>query len=307
MKAFKDTRVLSAITDELFFTGFGKGVKKAEDLLTPSPEYLAWVNERSSTLSSLSGKQWVPFFYGQIKHSLDVKGGPFALILKSTGVNMNQLLEKAKADALHALAFLSYERRWDGDRVDQELLRALANNAFAMKKKGKEVFTVTLNVDEDSFYGSDYEEMLAAYDYSGTLEELQEDTRDLPDVAAREYPKAGWLSGSQRGTKVNVKAPRDSDAYYVQLRDYDSDALVVAGFVRPGSTCSLRVPKGDYYFVMASGPIWYGEEVMFGDVTEFTKTGLFNVLSSNYYHTVTLRVKKGGNLPVYGADEDDLR
>lgn len=30
-------------------------------------------------------------------------------------------------------------------------------------------------------------------------------------------------------------------------------------------------------------------------------------MGSNYYHTVTLKVTSGGNMPIYGADEGDLR
>ena len=130
--------------------------------------------------------------------------------------------------------------------------------------------------------------------------------RFVPDEAALAFPKAGWMSGSTRGTQVRIKAPKDSAAYYVQLRDYNTDQIAVSGFVRPGSTCTLRLPKGNYYFVMASGSVWYGEEKLFGTGTDFTKTGLFEVMSSNYYHTVTLKVVENGNMPIYGADEEDL-
>ncbi|NLV59442.1 MAG: hypothetical protein GXY67_11850 [Clostridiales bacterium] len=305
-KAFKDQRVLSAVVDDLLYDGFGKGIKKVEDLLSLSPDYLAWISERGSTLSGLNAEQWASFFYGQVKQSLDVTGGPYALKLKCTGVNITQLLENARADALNALAFMLYDQRWEGERVEKELLRALADNVLSMKKKGKEVLPISLSVDGEPFYSSDYEDMLAAYPYNEALENLQEDTQGLPDEAAQEFPKAGWLSGSKSGTKVNVKAPKDSVAYYVQLRNYETDELAVAGFVRPGSTCTLRVPKGNYYFVMASGSTWYGEETLFGEETEFSKTGLFEVKNSNYYHTVTLKVVEGGNMPLYGADEDDL-
>ena len=202
---------------------------------------------------------------------------------------------------------MAYDQRWEGERVEKELLRALADNVLSMKKKGKEVLPISLSVDGEPFYSGDYEDMLAAYAYSGALEDLRDDAQNLPDEAAQEFPKAGWLSGSKSGTQVRVKAPKDSVAYYVQLRGYDTNQLAVAGFVRPGSTCVLRVPKGDYYFVMASGSIWYGEEALFGDETDFSKTGLFEVKSSKYYHTVTLKVVEGGNMPVYGADEEDLQ
>ena len=85
------------------------------------------------------------------------------------------------------------------------------------------------------------------------LNALKSDTEDLPDEAALAFPKAGWISGSTRGTKVRIMAPKDSAAYYVQLRNYNTDEIALAGFVQPGTICTLRLPKGDYYFVMASG------------------------------------------------------
>ncbi|MEA4998036.1 MAG: hypothetical protein VB087_01470 [Candidatus Limiplasma sp.] len=305
-KAFKDRRVLSAFTDELLFTNFPKGIKKAEDLYNIPTDYRAWTINHFSTVPGLSSLQWAPFFYGQTKQALNVAGGPFALELTCTGVDMAALLENARADALRALMFMTYERRWDDERYETEFRRALGNQVIAMKKKGKEAATILLNVDGSPIYDSAYQDFLGTYAYDDALSLLKTDTENLPDEAALAFPKAGWMSGSTRGTQVRIKAPKDSAAYYVQLRDYNTDQIAVSGFVRPGSTCTLRLPKGNYYFVMASGSVWYGEEKLFGTGTDFTKTGLFEVMSSNYYHTVTLKVVENGNMPIYGADEEDL-
>jgi len=202
---------------------------------------------------------------------------------------------------------MNYDRRWDDNHVETEFRWALAENVITMRKKGKESATITLNVDGSPVYDSAYQNLLSTYAYEDALNALKSDTEDLPDEAALAFPKAGWMSGSTRGTQVRIKAPKDSAAYYVQLRNYNTDEIAVAGFVRPGSTCTLRLPKGDYYFVMASGSVWYGEEKLFGDATDFTKTGLFEVMGSNYYHTVTLKVTENGNMPIYGADEGDLQ
>jgi hypothetical protein len=307
MKAFKDKGVLKAFTDELVFNNFPGGIKKVDDLYAVTTEYVGWLINHNSTLSSLNALQWVPFFYGQTKQTLDVTGGPFALKLKCTAVDMAVLLENARADALKALMFMNYDRRWDDNHVETEFRWALADNVITMKKKGREAVTITLNVDGSPVYDSAYLNMLNTYAYDDVLDNLKSDTENLPDEAALAFPKAGWMSGCTRGTQVRIKAPKDSAAYYVQLRNYNTDDIAVAGFVRPGSTCTLRLPKGDYYFVMASGSVWYGEEKLFGANTDFTKTGLFEVMSSSYYHTVTLKVVQNGNMPIYGADEDDLR
>lgn len=307
MNAFKDKGVLKAFIDELVFNNFPSGIKKVDDLYAVTTEYGDWLINHNSMLSSLNALQWVPFFYGQTKQTLDVTGGPFSLKLECTGVDIAVLLENAQADALKALMFMNYERRWDDNHVETEFRRALAENVITMRKKGKQSATITLNVDGSPVYDSAYQNLLSTYAYEDALNALKSDTEDLPDEAALAFPKAGWMSGSTRGTQVRIKAPKDSAAYYVQLRNYNTDEIAVAGFVRPGSTCTLRLPKGDYYFVMASGSVWYGEEKLFGDATDFTKTGLFEVMGSNYYHTVTLKVTENGNMPIYGADEGDLR
>jgi len=306
-KAFKDKGVLQALTNELFFSNFPSGIKQADDLYEVTPEYAGWQIVHSSALSGLNTLQWAPFFYSQTKQTLDVTGGPFALRLTSTGVNMEALLENARADALNALTYMDYDSRWDGNRVESEFRKALADNFIAMRKKGKEAVAITLNVDSSPVYDSAYPAMLNTYAYEDALNVLTSDTENMPEQAALAFPKAGWMSGSTSGTQVRIKAPKDSAAYYVQLRNYNTDEIAVSGFVRPGSTCTLRLPKGDYYFVMASGSVWYGEENLFGDSTEYTKTGLFEVMGSNYYHTITLKVTENGNMPIYGADEGDLR
>jgi len=64
----------------------------------------------------------------------------------------------------------------------------------------------------------------------------------------------------------------------------------------------VRVRSGDYYFLIAAGEIWYGEEELFGYDGNYSSTDLLEVAGSNYYHTVTLETTTDGNMSVYGAD-----
>lgn len=306
-KAFKDKRVLDAIAYDLFYNSFDAKVKKAADLIQPPENLIKWQTARFDQLKRLSAQRWIPFFYGQTKQVLDVKNGPFDMKLNCTSIDYTQLVENAKADAFNVLKFLDYDNRWEGDELEYQYLLALANHAMTMKRAGKETHTISLNVDSTPFYGGEYSELLALYPYEDGLSELQESVSNLPEYAAKEFPKSGWLSGSKGGTQVRIRAPKDSDAYYVQMRSYHNDRLVASGFVQPGKTCTLRVPSGDYYFVLACGSTWYGEEYLFGKDTEISKTAMTEIMGSNYIHTITLKVTEGGNLPIYGADEDDLK
>ena len=148
MNAFKDKGVLKAFIDELVFNNFPSGIKKVDDLYAVTTEYGDWLINHNSMLSSLNALQWVPFFYGQTKQTLDVTGGPFSLKLECTGVDIAVLLENAQADALKALMFMNYERRWDDNHVETEFRRALAENVFAEDECGNLALKVYYNTGE---------------------------------------------------------------------------------------------------------------------------------------------------------------
>ena len=64
----------------------------------------------------------------------------------------------------------------------------------------------------------------------------------------------------------------------------------------------MYTPQGSYYFLIASGEMWFGEEVMFGDSGSYSRTELFEVASKRYYHTVTLMAVSDGNMSIYQED-----
>ncbi len=305
-KGFKDNNVLYAVAYDLFYDSFGKNVKKADDIVMASDALISWQLMHYDYLERLSAQQWTAFLYGQVKQSLDVSGGPYDIKLNCTCIDFNQLVESAKADAYEELKYMDYDNRWAGDVLEYRYLVALADNAISMRKKGEETYSIQINIDNEPYFSAEYTEHLSMYPYEDGLENLKGEVSELPEYAAKHFPSAGWLSGSKNGTQVKIKAPKDSDPYYVQLRNYHNDEMVASGFVVPGKTCVLRVPKGDYYIVMACGTTWYGEKLLFGDETQISKSDYLEVLGSNYYHTITLRVTEGGNLSVFDADEDDL-
>ncbi|MEG0864868.1 MAG: hypothetical protein RSI33_10700 [Clostridia bacterium] len=308
-KAFKDKNVLKAFVDELFYTGYGAKIKKANELLDHSSEYLGWFSAHENDFHGLSAEKWAPFFCGQVKQTLDVSEGPYSIKLTCSAVNMAEILERAHVTALKALSYLEYDQRWKDGSIEKAFLQALADNVLTLRKKtkGLETTEITLSVDDSLLMEKSYPAYLGTYRYMNILNMLEYDVMALPKFASLEFPKAGWLSGVKKGTQVCIKAPKDSNAFYVILRDYESNMAVAAGFVRPNSTCSLRVPKGNYYCVLASGNSWYGEKELFGKGTALSKTGKFEVLGSNYRHTITLQVKPDGNLPIYDANEDEMR
>ena len=302
-KAFADKRVRAAIVEWLFPKP-ADNIKTAEDLLQPSAAFTAWIEENLLDAYGGSEKTWAPLFFGQTKQTLAMDNGPHALLLRCVSISPEELLNTASQEALAWLAKQEIALREDDSAIESALLDRIAVNAIAMRKKAKEEFTLTLDVDElaQRAHTSDYVEYLERYQYNYTLTSLLGAVSALPEERALDFPDSGRISGNEKGTKIIVKAPKDGLGRYFQLRDYDSDTVALTAFIRPGTSCTVRTPQGNYYFLIASGTTWYGEETLFGDNGSYSRTDLFEVASSRYYHIVTLETVEGGNMSVYGEN-----
>jgi hypothetical protein len=303
VKAFADKRVRIAITDWLF-PAPAKTVKKAEDMLTTTEPFRRLVKQITFETYSDTYREFAPLFYGQTKQTLDTKGGPYALLLKCVSINPEALLETARQKTLAALSRKANANVSSEEEIENAFLSELAANALSMRKKASEKFTLTLNVDvmAQERMEEDYTDYINRYQYKNALNVLMGQVAVLPDYPALDFPSSGRLSGSTKGTKIILKAPDDGVGRYIQLRDYNTHALAVTAFIRPGKSCTVYTPQGNYYFLIASGETWYGEEVMFGNSGNYSRTELFMVFSKSFYHTVTLVAVSEGNLSIYNED-----
>ena len=249
-----------------------------------------------------------PLFRAQAKQSLSVADGPHALSLRCSGANPEKLLEAARADTSLGFAKQANANQSEFDVIRAAFLNALDERAAKIRKNPDEVFVLTLDIDDLSQYEiDDYDAYLDRYAFDEVLDSLAGQVYDLPDAAAQEFPQSGRISGSTKGTKVIVKGPKDQEGRYIQLRDDETDEVAVTGFIRPGKSLTVRVPKGHYYIMVASGPVWYGEEALFGDAGSYSRTEAFEVLGSKYYHTITLGGVVDGNMSSYSADSSDFQ
>lgn len=304
-KAFADKRVQNAIADWLF-PAPAPSVKKAEDMLLTSEAFRQMAKKLAFDARSDTYREFAPLFYGQTKQTLDTKSGPHALLLKCVSVSPEALLESARQKTLAAFSLQAYANAAGREKIENAFLLELAANTLTMRKKAAEKFTLTLDVDHmaQELAEKDYTDYLRRYRYEQTLDALAEQVALLPDYPALDFPASGRLSGSTKGTKIILKAPDDGLGRYLQLRDYNTDALRATAFIRPGKSCTVYTPQGDYYILIASGEIWYGEEVLFGDSGGYSRTALFEVASSRYYHTVTLKAVSDGNMSIYQEGSD---
>lgn len=246
----------------------------------------------------------------QAKQTLSVKGGPHALSLRCSGANPEAVLDNARADVLEAFSKEAGANESDWDVIREALMAALDKRAANVRKKPCEEFVLTIDIDSLA-QGDipDYDAYLARYIFEDTLDTLVDEVHALPDAPPQPFPKTGRISGSTSGTKVIVKVPDDGLARYVQLRNDKTGAMMVSAFIRPGGSCTVRVPRGDCYILVASGTAWYGEKLMFGDKGSYARTEAFEVMGSNYYHTITLGGVKDedANMRSYGASMDDFK
>lgn len=307
-KAFGGKELSAALTAHFFPSPINGKLTEASDLLKPTEAFVAWLNAAGltddapdSALSSL--------FYAQKSQKLSVKGGPNALAMNCTGVDPAALLQLAQTAVLDAQAYLPKAERFDTpEALLEALMQSLADKAAAAKKNAAYKFTVTFSIDDliNERLPADYAQYLSAFDYEETAEALERAVNRLPDIAALPLPKTGRLSGSTSGTQVTFRLAKNSQATYIQMRRANSNGLAVSCFVAAGKSTTVRVPSGEYTVVWGSGPYWYGEELLFGDLGEYSKSDPTTIKGTNYRHTLKLESSEEGDVHFRDADLSDF-
>ncbi len=255
-----------------------------------------------------------PLFAAQSKQTLNVKDGPHALRLGTTGAKTEDMMRKAYSAALRRLSKQEGAKDLSESEIAPIFLEELNAQAAALKKKGAEKLEFVINLDvllsaDYPYAGDGYNDFL--YDFSGAfslnLSDLKDAVSNFPDYPAVDYPKSGRVDGSKSGTQVIYKTPKDGPAHFIQMRKVDTGELAVSAFIRPGEKTTVRVPKGKYYILVAYGEIWYGGEHLFGDSGDYSRTEDIQIKGSNYYHVITLGGVKDGNMSSYDADPSEFQ
>lgn len=290
--ALADLLLPTPVSDDASATGRGEMY----------PEY----QELVSTNAAFAGRdsvQLTPLFYAQSKQTMNVKGGPHALVLNCVGANPPALIEDARKSLMDQLSRVYKANEMDESEIEEKFAEALAEKAATVRKKGGEAYSLVLDIDAmiGGDFGADYGAYMQSYDPEPVLAELIGEVKALPDAPAQDFPKSGRISGGKSGTKVIVKAPKDDVGRYVQMRDFGTDEMLADMFIRSGGSATVYVPKGMYYLLIASGETWYGVEGLFGDKGTYSQTGETEILSKQYYHTLTLSAGEG-DIYVYGSN-----
>ena len=308
-KAFSGKDIQTALQDRLFPQPVNGKIKKAEEMLAPDDSFMLWAETKEELLNGTPAIVVSAYFCSLKSKTFSGKGGPGALTMTLTGITPEALVSESAGNVLDHLAYKARAERNASGSPEELLTTNIAEEAFAALQKNSTKTILTFNVDDliSGEWPREYRTLFESFNWEETVSSLESSVERLPDEAAQEWPKAGRLSGSTKGTQVHFVISGSLDPTYIIMRDADTDEIAVTAFAVPGKKTSIRVPKGFYTIGWCSGPYWYGEEKLFGDSGKYSKSDKVEILGSSYYHTFTLESSSDGDVSVYAATPDDFR
>ena len=307
-EAFAGDDISAAILDRLFPTPAAGKTVKAEQLLTPDESFLAWLeSSRDYRLSGQDPANLSTLFASQKSKTLETKNGPTALAVTLTAADPAALLQDASKAVLDKMAYLIDTER-DTDSLEETLRGAAADAAIAAKKNAKTKYEIPVDLNQllDGDYSAEYWAYIEAYTFNDAVYSLRRSIENLPAFAAESFPKNGIMSGGKSGTEVTIKLPKDSNPTYMQIRKSDTDELACTLFLHPGKSVTLHLRKGFYRLYYCSGPYWYDEDELFGDLGAYSKSEPTEIKGTDYTHTITLQSTKDGGTSIYGANKEEF-
>ena len=91
-------------------------------------------------------------------------------------------------------------------------------------------------------------------------------TQNLPVTGLyRDY------SNTVRIAPLTIRTSNGGQNYFVKLVDYLSEETSMTYFIRSGQSINIDVPIGEYEIRYATGKVWYGESILFGNQTQYSK------------------------------------
>ena len=302
---FSGQDFLAALKDYLF--PVMERAKSAEDLMNPAESFAQFYSGLGNLLDYAPVSVGAAVFQLQKNLALNVKDGPHAMELNCSSISLAELLSSSARAVLDTQAYLPAEERGTGD-VAGLVAEEFAAEAYKQIQKSGSKNGIVLDIDGLIVDGRPrgYEEYFESFRWGDTIESLENTLDRLPDMAALPMPKAGLMRGNNRGTTVNFKLSKDSSPTYIIMRD-DYDQIVMACFALAGKTTTVHVPQGQYRIAWCSGPYWYGDEILFGDLGAYSKSETVEIKGANYSHTFTLESSEDGDVNIYGASPADFQ
>ncbi len=306
---FATANMTSALKDWLFPVPVdAKAVKDPAVLLEPTEAFTKFSTILDPDSASGDARTLKAIACWSVKTFKPVfTGGPHAVTISIVGGDPAKMLSESSKALLDEMAFQPADMR--SDVSEQSLTAKLAQSAVTAHTKGTAKRDIVIDLDDlaEGKMPAAYREFMEAFEMDETLEALEDSAGRLLDIPAISMPKTGLLSGGKSGTQVYFKVGADSNATYIQMQEAASGKVAGTVFVMPGKKAVMRVPSGMYDVVYCSGPYWYGEEKLFGNLGVYQKNQeTMEVLGAKYFHTITLEKVEDGNFAFEDCSPDDF-
>jgi len=213
-------------------------------------------------------------------------------------------------------------------QVQPELLAKEFNELTSQKRKEIQFSLTELgyyNGTIDGIWGGNTKSALIKYDLSretnGSLRRIMNSLGR--EVSVPEYigldgfpppldNETGLIyiaEGYQEVAPFNISVSSDR-SYYVKLRDASTSSDVMTIIIKKGETFRGKAPLGAFELVYASGNNWYGEELLFGPSTVYSRSNssiVFSVEGNKINgKTLTLKQIRDGNMSTSSMGPGDF-
>ncbi len=308
-KDFGGKEMTAAIKDYLFPTPIAGKLKDPSELASPTERFTTWYTDHARLLNYAPVEVASAAFYMQKSQTVSVKDGPHAITLTCTGASLSSFVNENIREVLDAQAYFPAAQRSAVANPDEELKTTILKNAAEAAKKAKDKTVLTLDLDElaTGNLPPAYGDYFAAFNWENAVSTLTATLNQLPESAAQPLPKAGLLSGENRGTKVIFKVSGNANPTYIVMRNAYTDTIAVTAMIREKKSVTVHVPQGQYEIAWCSGPYWYGTQELFSTLGSYQKSEQVQIMDSRYYHTFVLESSQDGDVSIYGASPEDFR
>ncbi|MDR2956747.1 MAG: zinc ribbon domain-containing protein [Coriobacteriales bacterium] len=138
-----------------------------------------------------------------------------------------------------------------------------------------------------------------------------DDANDRAEGCTISFPNTGEIYHNSDFVSSAVSLVIDgSNMPFVRyIKIYSGSTLVSRIFLNPWSSVTVYLPSDTYTIRAASGTLWFGEEIMFGDEGDYSTMvfedgGTTTFFRNNYIYTLTLYATEDSNIKSQDIDRE---
>ncbi|MCL1854103.1 MAG: hypothetical protein FWF86_00070 [Clostridia bacterium] len=298
-KAVDDKKLLAALTDYLMPSPIIMP-KKAPANLALEVKNLAYDAFLQRNGLDLDKNRFLgAMLYGIKDPKLVTTFGPEKLVLEYTVPFFSTQMQTTADNQCEELAYDRKAKEYTSDELITQYARQLEKDVVAYRYGKKtdvnETYQFSLldlpkNLTPADFYQHETDDVNLSGVIFGLM--IGNTVENFPDYPAIRNPSNGHVTGTNSGTKVKFQVG-DKDEFNRCISVYDmSDRRISVTYLAAGKKTSVRIPEGNYYFVIGVGKAWYGPENLFGPAGFYQKMGPVEIKSKRWVHTYTFNARE---------------